>query len=280
MVSVPAGSFWMGGNAQFALKLCQKYRDPLISDEHVPCQLWMFTDEEPLHSVYLDAYYIDQFEVTNAMYATFLNYHGGEPQVDKWFVPQPEIYITEENGVFQPKEGYEDYPAVWVTWYEARLYCEWAGRRLPTEAEWEKAARGTDGRIYPWGNHFAGLRANFCDRNCTYEWANEAYTDRFEKLAPVGSYPAGASPYGVMDMAGNVKEWVDEEYDPGGDPYLSEPVDPRWPEKILRGGSWISAVNFLRVSDRFQDAPIWHYEFVGFRCVLDPDRRNINQLSE
>ena len=193
MVYVPEGEFLMGS-------------PKAEGDNH----------EHPQHMVYLDAFWIDKTEVSSAMFARFVEQTGHKTYAETsgcgwtdqpgsgnwecvagttWLHPQgPESNIN----------GLEQHPVVQVCWNDAKAYCEWAGRRLPTEAEWEKAARGTDGRIYPWGNEFDGSKLNFCDRNCGFEWRDVGVDDGYAFTAPVGSYPTGASPYGALDMAGNV----------------------------------------------------------------------------
>ncbi|MCP9455960.1 MAG: formylglycine-generating enzyme family protein, partial [Nitrospira sp.] len=166
-------------------------------------------DEWPQRSVYLDAFEIDQVEVTNERYMRFVKATGHRPP--------PNPY---GEGLLQSIKGLEQLPVVQTTWYDAVAYCTWAQKRLPTEAEWEKAARGTDGRLYPWGNDPpTPQRANF-DR----EWDHE------RTLYPVGSLPDGDSPYGVKDMAGNAREWVADWYD--AEYYAQAPDrNPQGPEK-------------------------------------------------
>ncbi|MFQ6041826.1 MAG: SUMF1/EgtB/PvdO family nonheme iron enzyme, partial [Candidatus Poribacteria bacterium] len=221
MVLVPTGTFLMGSSEEVG--------DP---------------DEHPQHTVSLDAYYIDQFEVTNAKYAKFMN-DTGHPPPKMWGQP----YFNKPN-----------LPVVGITWFDAQAYCKWAEKRLPTEAEWEKAARGTDGRIFPWGNDSDQKKANV-------EMSVGHLTD-------VGSYPAGASSYGVYDMAGNVAEWVTDWYDTNY--YLESPNEnPPGPEmgqyRILRGGSWLdtwwSACSANR-GETIVTPKTWRID-VGFRCVMD-----------
>jgi len=236
MVYVPAGEFLMGSEDEDA-----------------------FDDEKPEHTVYLDAYWIYQTEVTNAQY--------------RQCVDEGECDVPSNVDQFNNPD-LDDHPVVYVSWFDADAYCQWAGGRLPTEAEWEKAARGTDGRKFPWGDTgVTGEKANYCDVNCEYEWLDESQDDGYKRTAPVGSYPDGASPYGALDMAGNVWEWVGDWYDE--DYYSQSPsINPQGPDsgeyRVLRGGSWSGNGRGLRASARG-----WYYPEVGdgfgFRCFRSPE---------
>jgi len=236
-------------------------------------------DEQPVHEVYLDAYWIDKYEVTNHQFAQFVDAMDYETDAEKW----GSSYVwtgsswEEVNGAdwSHPQgpssDSIADHPVVHVSWNDAVAYCEWAGGGLSTEAEWEKAARGTDERVYPWGNHsITGNLANYADANLDVDWADEGENDGYEFTAPMGSYPSGASPYGVMDMAGNVYEWVADWYD--GNYYSNSPAEnPRGPDdgnmRILRGGSWSSVENLVRSAIRGWSGPDGSWINLGFRCV-------------
>lgn len=198
-------------------------------------------DEQPVHDIYLDAFWIDQTEVTYFMYSHFAPSRSGQ------------------------------YPVQNVSWEEASAYCAWAGSRLPTEAEWEKAARSPDGRTYPWGNQNpVDDLANFADVKSRLSWAEVSVNDGYENVAPVGSYPAGASMYGALDMAGNLAEWVNDWYDERY--YSASPLDnPQGPAegffRALRGGSWYGTADSLRVTDRSWYIPDSGTDYVGFRCA-------------
>ena len=206
-------------------------------------------DEWPQRSVYLDTFSIDQVEVTNERYLAFVATTGHRNP--------PNPYGT---GPLLSAKGIEQLPVVQVTWYDAKAYCSWAKKRLPTEAEWEKAARGTDGRKFPWGNDPATVkRANF-DR----EWDEE------RTLHPVGTLPAGDSPYGVKDLSGNAREWVQDWYD--AEYYKHGPDrNPRGPEKgivrSIRGGSWHSPVSDITASARGRGGFALQTHGTGFRCA-------------
>ena len=219
-------------------------------------------DEKPVHTAYLDAFYIDRHEVTNAQYGAC---------VDAGVCDPPGSAVSYSGNLYYYTSLYDNYPVVHVSWYDAQTYCTWAGKKLPTEAQWEKAARGTDGRIYPWGNEWDGDRLNYCDANCPFNYKDTNSDDEFEDKAPVGSYsPEGDSPYGVSDMAGNVWEWVADWYD--ADYYgAGEARNPQGPAsgeyKVLHGSSWDTTRDNVRCAYRYRYNPDYEADNVGFRCA-------------
>jgi len=182
MVYVPAGQFEMGSSeAQLdeAMKACIE-----MHGEGGDCQQEVCAQARPVHTVALDAFWIDQTEVTNTMFTAFLNERGNQIEEGvSWLEPgaghRGIVYghIEENDGVFRSQTDYEDYPVIEVSWYGAAAYCSWAGGRLPTEAKWEVAARGPQARVYPWGNTFDGERTNTCDASCSYDWRNTDFDD-------------------------------------------------------------------------------------------------------
>lgn len=233
-------------------------------------------DEFSLHEVTLDAFYIDLYEVSVAQYAAFLTEIGGYVSRCNGFlclathfetINSHLLHVADPTATrYEARAGYENYPINNVTWHGAAAYCEWVGGRLPSEAEWEYAARGDDGRIYPWGD------APPSPDTAVYGQTN------FSALQPVDSYPEGASPFGLHHMAGNVKEWVQDGYDPiyyeRGE--TDNPVAPalnNYSDRVLRGGGYLSNERQIRAANReaerateFQGIPD-----VGFRCVLPAD---------
>jgi len=207
------------------------------------------SDEQPEDQVYLDAFWIDQTEVTNAMYEECVT--DGDCTS-----PSPTSSYTRDD--YYGNSEFKDYPVIYVDWDQANAYCSWADRRLPTEAEWEKAARGENAFIYPWGND--------APNNNLLNY-NSALGDTTE----VSNYPNGASPYGALDMAGNVWEWVSSLYQPY--PYDAE--DGRenlnsTDARVLRGGTWRDVDSVVRSADRFRGGPTSSFNYVGFRCSRSP----------
>ena len=220
------------------------------------------SDEQPVHTVSLDGFWIDETEVTNAQYAAFLNDEGNQTEGGvTWLdLNDDDCLIGRSAGEFAAKSGVADHPVIEVSWYGARAYCAWAEARLPTEAEWEYAARGPESFTYPWGN-----AAPTCDR------ANYGGQDGCVRgMTAVGSYPGGTSWCGALDMAGNVWEWAQDWY--GEDYYgTSRDRDPQGPSsgqyRILRGGSWLNGPSNVRSAGRYGDDPDYTYGPLGFRCA-------------
>ncbi len=235
------------------------------------------SDERPVHNVYLDTFYMDITEVVNSQFAEFLNVMGNQVEGgETWLDADDEdVRIRLSGNLWQVDPGYEEHPVIEVTWFGANAFCAWRGARLPTEAEWEKAARGVDGRVYPWGAEFDCKRGNFDDETERDEYVvpGGEGCDGYVFTAPVGSFPLGVSPYEIHDMAGNVWEWVADWYADGY--YSISPVDnPTGPAngqlRVLRGGSWVSDVGGVRATNRLEDDPIFTRINVGFRCARSP----------
>jgi len=242
MVPVPAGWFLMGSD---------KKVDKLA-----------YLSELPQRKVFLDAYEIDKFEVTTVQFLRFVLAKNRPPLIDWRY----------DGGNFQ--ESMASHPVMHVSWHDADAYCRWAGKRLPTEAEWEKAARGEDGRIYPWGNQPAGLsRSNFGRSGLS-----GPVRDRPERLMlyppiiSVDKYENGVSPYGVFQLTGNVSEWVADWYDK--DYYKTAPEkNPKGPEngtqRGFRGGGWIDSTPSVRSAQRNGTDPNTKMNWMGYRCARD-----------
>lgn len=226
-------------------------QDPYANMVHVPGGLFLMgsdsgsVDERPMHSLYVSAFFMDKYEVTNQEFKRFVDETGHAPP-PHW-----------ADGGYS--EGEDRLPVVGVSWYDADAYARWAGKRLPTEAEWEKAARGDDGRLYPWGDVFVE------------NWLNvKGNGDVHEKAAPVGSFPKGVSPYGAFEMAGNVEEWTAAWFDryPG-----NTARDSTYGQqyRVIRGGAWINYDRNTRVVNRSRYYPSDTSQLIGFRCAKDPD---------
>jgi|SRR5579863_558414 len=236
MVLVPSGRFIMGSDE--------------VEGKPAGAELGLhkppYLDEHPRRTLFLHRYFIDPYEVTNMEYSRFV-LGDRRPSPPHW------------KGGAVPA-GEEKYPVVNVNWYEARDYCLWAGKRLPTESEWEKAGRGPEGNLYPWGNGFDPSRGNV------------GQAGRGGSV-PVGSYPLDKSVYGVYDLAGNVMEWTADWYEPyPGSDYSSEEFGEQF--RVARGDAFGSSGHyylslFTRLTYRQNVAPEERYPFLGFRCALD-----------
>ena len=282
MALIPEGLFLMGSTEEDIGKLLELDRN---------VEAGRFDVEIPQREVYMSAYLIDKYPVTNAEYKKFIE-SGGYKQRDLWsdagwdYIQQSKP--LESNCVNSAMDGEDDCPVVNISWYEAEAFARYAGKRLPSEAEWEKAARGTDGRIYPWGNKFDKTRLNCAE-------------SKIEKPTPVAKYPQGISSYGCFDMAGNVWEWTADWFDsqyyrsaPDRDPqgpakaedkpffgrpedvgvsiYELEPAEAGSSTlsdcKVLRGGSWNGGgVIHIRCANRDYDEPDYRNDTIGFRCA-------------
>jgi iron(II)-dependent oxidoreductase len=240
MVPIPAGSFLMGSTRQ-------------VDRNAYPAEF-------PQRRVYLDAYDIDKYEVSALQFLRFVLATDRPPLIDWRY----------DGGNFQ--ESMTHHPVMHVTWYDADAYCKWAGKRLPTEAEWEKAARGEDGRVYPWGNQPAGLsRSNFGRTGLS-----GPVRDRPERLMlyppviSVDKYDNAVSPYGIYQMAGNVSEWVSDWYDAkyySSGPDRNPPGPSQGTQKGFRGGGWVDSTPAVRAAQRNGADPNTKMNWLGFRCA-------------
>ena len=268
MVLIPGGEFQMGSS------------DSEAQD-----------DEKPVHTVYVDAFYMDTYEVTNAQFKAFVD---ANPQWQKARISRDYHdgnYLYYWNGNIYP-QGMGNYPVVYVSWYAAMAYAQWKGKRLPTEAEWEKSARGgLVGKKYPWGNVAPnGTQCNFADKNLSEhwdvnwgeKWSDENADDGYYLVAPIGSYPPNS--YGLYDMAGNAFEWCLDGHDAGfyrrspwrnplaGEMTLREVMknyQTVTTSRVLRGGSWFTGAQYLRVASRYRNTPTSTNVTFGFRCARD-----------
>lgn len=263
MVFVPGGEFEMGNTndqLRFSVQLCEE-DDSRIFGEDARCFASEFADETPAHMVILDAFWIDRTEVTNEQYR-----HCVEAGV----CSPPTEYSSYTRATYYDDAAYEGYPVIWVGWEQATEYCNWVGARLPTEAEWEYAARGPESKMFPWGNTFDGARLNYCDANCPLGTADAGADDGYPDTAPVGNYPSGKSWCGALDMAGNVREWVSDWY---GSYQRGQQANPRGPLSgqllVSRGGSWFDSLSNVRSTKRGQNAPDFSAYKLGIRCVKD-----------
>jgi formylglycine-generating enzyme required for sulfatase activity len=262
MVAVPAGNFYRGSCNEETSPSCNPGK-PGYASFYDPD--YAAPDESPLREIFISDFTLDIYEITNAQYSQFLNESGidhalgcgdNKPCIntdDEDF----ESHITYDGNSYAVERGYDDHPMLEVTWYGAKKYCEYYGKRLPTEAEWEKAARGTKGWKFPWGNDAPNSKTANYDTGDT---------------TPVGSYPEDVSPYGAYDMGGNLMEWVNDLY--AYDYYSNSPdQDPTGPvvgyARVAKGGSWYFNADYMRCAKRPNGNPGGANSSTGFRCVRD-----------
>jgi formylglycine-generating enzyme required for sulfatase activity len=243
LVFVPGGEFVMGSDEEevdFALQQCLAYG--------ANCSRRYFSVELPLHSVKLDSFWLDRTEVTSGQYQKCVADGACDP-------------------VRCDAPG-DEYPVTCVTWSQAADYCQWAGARLPTEAEWEYSARGLGRKRYPWGNEFDGTLLNYCDHSCPLSKRDREFEDGYAESAPVGSYPGGASWVGAVDMAGNVWEMVADWNGTYPEQAGSNPTGPEsGTRRVARGGSWHASPDHVRSAVRTHLSPTEIIDHAGFRCA-------------
>jgi formylglycine-generating enzyme required for sulfatase activity len=284
MLYVPAGDFEMGQDAVW--RWSGSLQDGTLG-------LQALVDQRPQHTVYLDAFWIDQTEVTVGMFRVFIEatayvttaeregyghpYKPG-PQEQEW----PQVPGADWQHPRGPDtEAQDDHPVVQVSWDDAAAYCTWAGGMLPTEAQWEKACRGTDARMYPWGGEFDERRMNYCDAQCPVtRWTDKpAFDDGYAYTSPVGSYLEGASPYGALDMAGNVWEWTADRYDHryyDDSPYQNPQGPETGDKRVQHGGAWYDAggAGWLACTIRHPTPPWNRADDLGFRCAAPAEKES------
>ena len=230
MITIAPGKFVMGSSKEDIMWAAKTFFSESLD---------YYRDETPAHYVTLPAYKIDITEVTMAQYRLYMKQTGK---------PAPKFMDNE-------RFNQDHQPVVGITWQEAADYCATLGKRLPTETEWEKAARGTDSRYYPWGNEPDKTRANVRGKQ-----------DDFRYSSPVGHDPRGASPYGILDMAGNAWEWTADWYQPHpGNTYPNDFYGKQF--RVIKGGSWFSNMDLARIAVRGKSLPDRRSNYIGFRCA-------------
>jgi len=269
MVLIPAGEFIMGTDRRLEIELCEKYRNCEKMDwnkkscskpfKEIDCnEFYQNFSSSPEHKVYLPDYYIDIYEVTFEKYINCLN-DGGCPNFD---------YLHKYN---------KDWPFLTPYHWVAETYCKWDGKRMPTEAEWEKADKGNTRNIFPWGDEYTGKETNLCDKNCKQKNALQYVDDGYAKLAPVGSFPLDKSIYGVMDMGGNASEWCSDWHNKNyyKNSHYNNPKGPRFGHpikklKVIRGGAYDQLPPLSTTTFR-SSASETTFVYISFRCAMNAE---------
>jgi formylglycine-generating enzyme required for sulfatase activity len=253
---IPGGTFLQGSSeedVEAGIELCKEH--------YAPCNRWFYEQEFPQHEVTLSPFMIDLHEITNGQFQLCV----------KAGVCNEPLECRKGDPTYKDPDK-ADHPVVCVSWEDASSYCEWAGGRLPTEAEWEFASRGIAGAAFPWGDEFVGENLNYCDQNCDQNHADSDWDDGYPKSAPVGSYPAGISWAGVSGLGGNVSEWVSDWYQDYGPEPLQDPAGPdTGTEKMIRGCSWYFPPVYCRGANRGSVDPGMTMDYLGFRCASNPE---------
>lgn len=289
MLLVPGGQFWMGSGENDIERVIEDCKSQLKKDE-ASCK-GRFASEQPRHQVALDAFYLDIYEVTNRFFDKFVRATGYQTTAEKegsasawiegkgyqdkeWKIMSGAAWRQPEAGPLVFESDRADHPVVSVSWHDAEAYCRWAGKRLPTEAEFEYAVRAGTQTLYWWGDGAPGTRrvANVADEGARRVFSRimEGYDDGYIKTAPVGSYEA--NPFGLFDMTGNVSEWTADWF--GADYYGASSErnptgPPSGPYRVLRGGNWYSEAILSRSAYRNRRDPLSRSAIFGFRCAQD-----------